>query len=189
MKSSYEIKWDDDSTGAPVCVHCTRYMHLCMWEKYIREFNARNVIWSCDLFLALCLQVYWIWLPCKCLFAYKITNERITLALAFRVSQTWAGTIFIRDVSVSHEETFFTVWIEDCQNHRRMKRSLSTSPPLHLHSFSLSLAPHPLLPRFLLVNYSILTSLAHTKHILNFPHTRAKTFLSLSSHTIHMHVN
>lgn len=120
------------STGALACVHI--YVHL--WKKYIHAFNARNVIWSCDLFLALCLQVRWIWLPCKCLFAYKITNER-TNNVGTRVScesnMSWHN---VHSWYKCSHENFFTVWIEDCQNHRQMKRSLSTSPSSLIFAFT-----------------------------------------------------
>lgn len=124
MKSLYEIKWNDDSTGAPVCVHI-----FCVCQRCISTHSMHEMLFGLAIYFSLCVYKHTgfdchanVYLPIK-----LRTKERITLALAFRVSQTWAGTIYIRVISVSHEN-FFTVWIEDCQNHRQMKRSLSTSP-------------------------------------------------------------
>lgn len=166
MKTLCEIKWDDDSTQA----QCTYKM--CEW---IHAFDARNVIWSYDLFLALCLYSEFgchanVYLPIK-----LRTNNVSTHILC---EENMSLHNIVRNLSISHEN-FSTGWIEDCQNHRQMKRSLSTSPSFPFVYFGFYYST------IYIYIVCIFTSIAHTKYF----YIRAKTFLSLSSHTIHMHVN
>lgn len=83
------------------------------------------------------------------------------------------------NVSISYEN-FSTGWMEDRQNHHfQMERSLSAH---RLHS----IVPNNFMSPTTYSRHKVPMYTTHT--YFEFP-TYAKTFLSLSSHTIRMHVN